>query len=65
MAACVHHWRIDAPDGPTSEGECRRCGETRTFSNASVAFTPGQLPRAAMARRPRVLFVEGGRYRGE
>ena len=30
---CRHHWLIQAADGPTSEGVCRICGETRAFKN--------------------------------
>lgn len=30
---CVHHWRIESPDGPTSMGTCQRCGATREFVN--------------------------------
>jgi hypothetical protein len=30
---CVHRWRIDEPTGRSSQGVCRYCGETRTFSN--------------------------------
>ena len=29
----VHHWLIAEVEGPTSEGECRRCGAQRTFRN--------------------------------
>ncbi len=31
---CAHHWVIAAPNGPTSEGVCQRCGEKREFTNA-------------------------------
>lgn len=33
-ATCIHHWRIETPNGPTSQGSCRRCGATRAFLNA-------------------------------
>ena len=33
MTDCVHHWMIRSPDGPTSVGICRRCGEERAFVN--------------------------------
>ena len=36
---CKHHWVIDRPNGPLSEGVCLRCGEKREFTN-SVEFTP-------------------------
>jgi len=35
-AVCVHHWRIESPHGPESEGVCKLCGEKRMFAN----FTP-------------------------
>ena len=28
-----HFWDIESPNGPTSEGTCRHCGERRTFVN--------------------------------
>ena len=33
-AACAHHWVIESPNGPLSEGVCQRCGERREFSNS-------------------------------
>ena len=30
---CTHHWVIDPPDGPTSMGRCKRCGEKKEFYN--------------------------------
>jgi hypothetical protein len=32
---CVHHWRIESPNGRESQGTCRRCGATRNFSNST------------------------------
>lgn len=32
---CVHHWRIDSPNGRESVGTCKRCGATRVFSNSN------------------------------
>ena len=29
---CVHHWRLSAPGSDGTDGECSRCGATRTFS---------------------------------
>ena len=37
-AGCCHHWMIEAPNGPTSFGTCRSCGEVREFKN-SVQIT--------------------------
>ena len=33
-AAHIHHWLIEAPNGPFSVGTCA-CGETREFRNSS------------------------------
>lgn len=45
-ASCAHsHWVIASPNGPTSEGHCRDCGETRSF--------PNSLPDIAFNRRGR------------
>ena len=30
---CVHYWIIEVPEGPTSTGRCKYCGEVREFSN--------------------------------
>lgn len=30
---CQHHWIIDTPNGPTSNGVCRLCGAKRDFQN--------------------------------
>lgn len=32
-STCPHYWVIDTPSGPTSRGECQRCGEVREFKN--------------------------------
>ena len=33
----IHHWVIEPPDGPTSPGVCRGCGEVRSFQNSLYA----------------------------
>ena len=30
---CTHHWILQTPNGPTSEGTCKRCHLTREFVN--------------------------------
>ena len=30
---CNHYWKIEEPDGPTSEGKCLRCGKEKEFYN--------------------------------
>ncbi len=32
---CVHHWRIEAPNGRESQGVCKRCGLAKNFSNSN------------------------------
>ena len=34
-ARCVHHWRIERPQGEFSEGHCLNCGATREFRNSA------------------------------
>ncbi len=36
---CTHHWKIEAANGPKSEGVCQVCGEVKAFSNSSVYKT--------------------------
>ncbi|MEE9584750.1 MAG: hypothetical protein V3W51_04635 [Candidatus Brocadiales bacterium] len=31
---CVHHWVIEAPNGPKPKGVCQKCSEERVFSNS-------------------------------
>jgi hypothetical protein len=31
---CVHQWNIEPPKGPTSNGVCGVCGESREFQNS-------------------------------
>ena len=30
---CKHHWVIEPPNGPTSKGVCKLCGELKLFDN--------------------------------
>lgn len=32
-ATCQHHWLIEPPNGPTSKGVCKLCGEVKLFDN--------------------------------
>lgn len=36
VAACIHHWLCEPPNGPTSRAVCRLCGAEREFRNAAV-----------------------------
>lgn len=40
IAACVHHWRIDTPNGAESAGVCRKCGAQRAFRNCAPQDAP-------------------------
>ena len=31
---CRHHWVIESPNGPTSQGVCKFCGLERDFRNS-------------------------------
>ena len=33
-STCQHHWPIEAPQGPTSMGHCKKCGTEREFLNS-------------------------------
>lgn len=38
---CTHFWLIDTPAGPTSPGQCKRCGEVKEFPNSLTEFQYG------------------------
>ena len=42
---CAHHWLIERPQGPLSEGVCQHCGEKREFKNSAEPKTPWQTRR--------------------
>ncbi len=31
---CNHHWLIASPNGPTSQGRCKLCGQHANFNNS-------------------------------
>ena len=39
VALCVHFWAIESPNGPTSAGTCKLCGEVREFRNSMYSST--------------------------
>ncbi|MDE2837333.1 MAG: hypothetical protein OXL97_07480 [Chloroflexota bacterium] len=49
---CAHHWAIESPNGPTSYGICKRCGETREFRN-SIKITSWESEGSHVNRNPR------------
>ena len=36
---CIHHWEIEEPNGPISEGICKNCGEKKEFQNSIFTDT--------------------------
>ena len=38
---CKHQWMIAPPNGPTSSGSCRLCGDKRDFVNYTEKTTWG------------------------
>ncbi len=38
LPTCRHHWLIEPPQGSTSRGLCKACGEIREFRNSSEDF---------------------------
>lgn len=47
---CTHHWLIEPANGPESMGQCRRCGEKRSFSNDPDAVL--RMPQGEQRRQP-------------
>lgn len=45
---CKHSWLIEPPNGPTSNGSCAHCGQTREFRN-SYEYTPSWTARSGKA----------------
>ena len=34
VAECIHHWVIESPNGPMSQGVCKLCGLGAEFRNS-------------------------------
>ncbi len=45
---CQHWWMISSPDGPTSQGQCKRCHKVRTFSNSHFLDNEGGRKAATL-----------------
>lgn len=35
---CCHHWVIESPNGSSSRGVCKFCGEERIFNNSAERY---------------------------
>ena len=31
---CLHHWLLEPPNGPVTEGVCKKCDLTKEFNNS-------------------------------
>ena len=52
---CVHQWKIDPPNGPTSQGTCKICSEKRDFHNSlEISYWDNQKKRSPWARSNRI-----------
>ena len=49
---CTHHWVIDAANGHTSRGVCKRCDEVGEFENSTYATVWIPPKRASGQRLP-------------
>jgi len=60
-----HHWRIDEPNGPTSDGRCTDCGATKTFHNGDCFAQGMSAPteRDFGSRRMMQISLAGARDR--
>jgi len=36
---CIHHWTIEAANGPLSPGKCENCGKIQTFTNSLIGYS--------------------------
>ena len=62
MSDCVHYFLVDTPNGPTSDGRCKHCGEVRTFCNTNPERLQDQAMRARIGRAAKAQWA---RFRAE
>ena len=54
LIECKHHWLIDSPNGPTSQGTCKLCGQRNEFKNSTQGSGwDRESPQARRARQAR------------
>lgn len=63
MTACIHHWRIESPNGRTSPGVCLRCGEQREHPNVLPIDIEGLVDRSISSRDRGLAAARRGRAR--
>jgi len=57
--SCKHHWIIETPNGPTSNGVYKNCGEERPFVNYQVGEP---YPRRRSGNEPDSTENQDRRY---
>ena len=58
---CVHHWKIESPNGPFSLAICKKCGEYDAVSNSfgETAWTQKEIKGTAVknSEQARQIFL--------
>ena len=63
VPGCQHQWIIDSPNGPSSNGVCRLCGEEKQFLNYIEGSAWGydrSVEQIAGSRMPTKTEMQGG-----
>lgn len=60
MTCTAHWWQLGTPNGPTSLGVCKNCGETREFENGEV-MKKWTLPPSDPQRLPAGQYRPAGK----
>ncbi len=58
---CIHHWLIEAPNGPVAHGRCKLCGVERDFDNSYLFEKIGKKGGHRAAITAAVQEVMGSR----
>lgn len=56
VSQCRHYWLVESPNGPTSQGVCKLCGERAEFRNSM----PGSGWDRGVAQAKRARQARGG-----
>jgi hypothetical protein len=63
VQGCHHQWIIDSPNGPSSRGECRLCGQEKEFLNYIEGSAWGydvSVEQMSGSRMPTKTEMQGG-----
>ena len=50
MTTCIHHWIIEAQEGPVSIGVCKHCGDIRKFNNGLPVWKRNEMHSVVMGK---------------